>query len=118
MTADVVGLSLCDGRVTERQKPVGDTSKKPLHIPLFKGGQLPRERRAVGAAKPAVGRSFRAPHPVYPDKQGILIPPIVEFFRKTTQIAISRCSNSGPKAEKRGQLPSAHGRLPPVLGEK
>ena len=35
------------------------TSKNSLHIPLEQKGQLPRERRAVGAAKAAARRFFR-----------------------------------------------------------
>ena len=36
------------------------TSKNSLHIPLEQKGQLPRERRAVGAAKAAARRLFRS----------------------------------------------------------
>lgn len=42
----------------------------------------------------------------------------MDFLRKTTQIATLRDVNSGPKAEKRAQLPVAHVRLPPVLMKK
>ena len=53
MTADVEGVG--------RHTSLFDTSKSPLHIPLCEVRQLPRERRAVGAVKTAVGRE-KAPH--------------------------------------------------------
>ena len=66
-------------RGAQRHKRSSDTRENSLHIPLDNGGQLPRERRAVGAAETAVGRFMRAPHPENPDKQGILDFDTVEF---------------------------------------
>ena len=50
-SADVFGSD------TRRQLP---QVKKSLHIPLEQKGQLPRERRAVGAAKAGASLVFRA----------------------------------------------------------
>lgn len=46
-------------RGRQRHKEAIATSKNSLHIPLEQKGQLPRERRAVGAIKAAARRFFR-----------------------------------------------------------
>ena len=86
-----------DGHRLLPQKPLDGASKKSLHIPLDKVRQLPRERRAVGAAKTAVGRFFRAPHPETPINRDFYRRRAWNFHEKRPKLPPFEMAIRGPK---------------------